>query len=142
MIFSFTIVFLIYSNIYLDDLFNIASEILPVKKKYYFSSTVYVQPSQRLDQFWKKSGIKENPTKLSKGGLKGICSVLWKTIPIRPNWSSIQGRLLWRLLDIVRLTETISLNCIFKTVHKLVPCTENSMWISQEVSESMICLRN
>ena len=49
MIFSFTIVFLIYSNIYLDDLFNIASEILPVKKKYYFSSTVYVQPSQRLD---------------------------------------------------------------------------------------------
>lgn len=142
MTYSFTIVFLIYSNIYVDDLFNIPSEIFSIKKSYYCSSTVYMQLSQRLYWFEKKSGIKENFTKLSKGDLKGIRSILWKTIPIKPKWSSIHGRLLWRLLDIVRLTETISLNGIFKTVHKLFLCRENSMWISQEVRESTIHLRN
>lgn len=86
--------------------------------------------------------LKRTSQNCPSGNLKGICTVLWKTIPIKPNWSSIHGRLLWRLLDIKRLTETISLNGIFKTVHKLFPCTENSMWISQEVSESMIHLRN
>ena len=57
MTYSFTIVFLIYSNIYVDDLFNIPSEIFSIKKYYYCSSTVYMQLSQRLYWFEKKSGI-------------------------------------------------------------------------------------